>query len=139
MPTTAADGDDRLCVAVAVITDGRGRFLVARRPAQVEHAGKWEFPGGKLAVGETVLAALVRECDEELGIRVLDAEPLIRVRHDYPARRVLLDAWRVSRFTGEPRGREGQQVRWVAAAELGCLEFPEANRAIVAALSRPPS
>ena len=78
-------------------------------------------------------------CTAASGAIDLLIEPKARDLGGFSVRRVLLDAWRVSRFTGEPRGREGQQVRWVAAAELGCLEFPEANRAIVAALSRPPS
>ncbi len=135
MPTIARE--PRIHVAVGVVKDSRGRWLVARRPAHVHHGGKWEFPGGKIAPGETVPSALRREIKEEVGIDVIAAEPLICVRYDYPQRRVLLDAWRVTRFAGEPRGREGQVVRWVETDSLSRLEFPEGNRAIIAAAILP--
>ena len=66
-----------------------------------------------------------------------DARPLIKVRHDYPDKSVLLDVWRVNEFTGEPHGKEGQPVEWVSPRELPHRDFPAANRPIVTAARLP--
>jgi 8-oxo-dGTP diphosphatase len=124
-------------VAAAAIEDREGRILVARRPRHVHQGGLWEFPGGKLETGETVMDGLVRELDEELGIRVSDSEPLIRVHHDYGDRHVLLDVHRVSRFDGDPRGREGQPLRWLHPRDMRPDDFPAADRPIISALRLP--
>jgi len=84
-----------------------------------------------------VQTALARELHEELGIVVGAARPLIKVRHDYPDKQVLLDVWEVSSFTGEPHGAEGQPLAWVSAKELTNYEFPAANQPIVAAARLP--
>jgi 8-oxo-dGTP diphosphatase len=126
-----------LHVAVAVVRRGNGDVLIARRPDHVHQGGLWEFPGGKVEAGETVTVALDRELGEELGIRPLRAEPLIRVPHVYPDREVLLDVWRVNTFSGEPRSLEGQTVRWVRVNDLADYAFPAANLPIVAAASLP--
>ena len=97
----------------------------------------WEFPGGKVESGEPVQIALSRELDEELGIQVNGARPLIRISHHYPDKSVLLDVWWVDAFTGEAHGREGQPVRWVRPKQLNEYEFPAANRPIVTAAQLP--
>lgn len=126
-----------LLVAAAAIINEKGQVLIARRPAGVEQGGLWEFPGGKLAPYETGLQALKREIHEELGIEVVRARPLIRVRHHYPEKSVLLDVWKVLEFTGEPWGREGQPIRWVAMNELSGYSFPAANKPIMTAIQLP--
>lgn len=125
-------------VAVAVITNARGEVLIARRPDHVHQGGLWEFPGGKVEPGETVVHALNRELREELGITAERASPLIRVAHAYPDKSVLLDVWRVASIHGEPHGREGQPVRWVAPEWLLDIAFPAANAPIVTAVRLPP-
>ncbi|MED5611717.1 MULTISPECIES: Nudix family hydrolase [Pseudomonas] len=127
----------RIHVAAAVIRGADGRVLIARRPDDKHQGGLWEFPGGKVEEGEPVQAALARELEEELGIRVERARPLIRVAHDYPDKQVLLDVWEVSGFSGEPHGAEGQPLAWVALRELPDYEFPAANRPIVHAARLP--
>lgn len=127
----------QLHVAAGAIVNARGEVLLSLRPEHVHQGGLWEFPGGKVEAGESVRQALARELFEELGIRVAAARPLIRVPHDYPDKRVLLDVWAVTGFEGTPHGREGQPVEWVAVAALGERAFPEANRPIVAALQLP--
>ncbi len=127
----------RLHVAAAVIRGTDGRVLIARRPEHKHQGGLWEFPGGKVEAGEAVEVALARELHEELGIDVIASRPLIQVRHDYPDLAVLLDVHEVGAFTGEPHGREGQPLAWVAPRELPDYEFPEANRPIVAAARLP--
>ena len=127
----------RIHVAAAVIRGKDGQILIAKRCDDKHQGGLWEFPGGKVEAGETAQAALARELEEELGILVTTARPLIQVRHDYPDKHVLLDVWDVSAFTGEPHGAEGQPLAWVSARQLSEYEFPAANRPIVAAARLP--
>jgi len=124
-------------VAVAAIVNERAEVLVARRPQHAHQGGLWEFPGGKVEPGETAEQALAREIDEELGVQVTAARPLIRIEHRYPDKVVCLHVWRVDRWQGHPTGREGQPLRWVAAQALEPAQFPAANRAIIRALQLP--
>lgn len=126
-----------LHVAVGVIYGQDGRILIAQRPDHTHLGGFWEFPGGKLEAGESVEDALRRELQEELGIMAEPAGPLLRVRHAYPERTVLLDIWRVTCFSGTPAGLQGQAVRWVHPDSLPDYTFPEANRPIIAAARLP--
>jgi len=129
-------------VVVGLIGDSSGRWLVNRRPPGTPLAGAWEFPGGKRQPGEAALAALERELREELGIDVLEAEPLLTLEHDYPDKRVRLDVWHVRRYRGDITAREGQPLMWVSVAECRQLALLEADWPIVerlAALSRVPS
>lgn len=118
-------------VLVGLITDGAGRWLVNCRPAGAPLAGFWEFPGGKCEQAEDRFAALRRELDEELGIDVRHAEPLLTLEHDYPDKRVLLDVWRVIDYGGEVVARERQELRWVTADECTSLDLLEADWPIV--------
>ena len=128
---------ERIHVAAAVITNTRGEILISRRHASAHQGGLWEFPGGKLEHDEDVYEALVREIYEELGITITSAHPLIRIPHDYPDKKVLLDVWQVKRFSGDPHGREGQEWCWVSKDSLNDYSFPEANRPIVKAARLP--
>lgn len=124
-------------VAVGVIMDNDGKIFIAKRPLDVHQGGLWEFPGGKVDANETIQQALVRELREELAIEVLASEPLIQIRHHYPDKSVLLDVHKITRFTGEPCGNEGQPVQWVEPSELNNFEFPAANSPIIAAINLP--
>ena len=170
-----------------------------RRMRKSSQGGLWEFPGGKVEAGESARQALARELQEELGISVVSARPLIRIRHHYheslhggrsrhlapstdeqvsraqdalerPSRDVhgctsvarsrmleatdtsrtlrsrssmhgekivLLNVWRVDAFAGEPFGREGQPVEWVAIKDLIQRDYPAANWPIVNAVRLP--
>lgn len=121
----------RVWVAVGVIENERGEIFLAKRSAEQHQGDRWEFPGGKVETGEDLLAALDRELWEEIGIRVLDCSPFMELCHDYPDKSVLLDIWRVTRFEGEPYGKEGQECRWVPLAHLHDYYFPDANAPIV--------
>lgn len=127
----------RVHVAAAVIRGLDGRILIAQRASAQHQGGLWEFPGGKVEDGETVQTALARELQEELGITPTAARPLIKIRHDYPDKQVLLDVWEVSAFTGQPHGAEGQPLAWVSQRELADYEFPAANQPIIAAARLP--
>ena len=99
-------------VAVGVLIAADGRFLLTSRPAGKVWAGHWEFPGGKLEPGETVVEALRRELHEELGITIGAAAPWRTLVMDYPHARVALHFCRVFAWQGDFVMREAQQMAW---------------------------
>lgn len=124
-------------VIAGVIRDARGRILLARRTEGRDLAGLWEFPGGKVDPGETPEAALVRELDEELGIRAEVGAALINVPQIYPDKRLTLDVRHIRSWRGPARGREGQALAWVPPHKLASYAMPPADRPVVAALQQP--
>jgi 8-oxo-dGTP diphosphatase len=123
-------------VVAAVLRDRRGRILLARRTAGRDLAGAWEFPGGKVEPGETPDAALARELEEELGIRIGASAPLIRVPQAYPGKRIVLDVRVVAAYEGTPHGREKQALAWTPPVKLATYPMPPADRPVVAALTQ---
>ena len=101
-------------VAVGVLIDAGGRFLLTSRPPGKVYAGHWEFPGGKLEPGESVEQALRRELHEELGITIGRPEPWKVEQFDYPHALVRLHFCKVFDWQGEFEMREGQQMAWQA-------------------------
>ena len=127
----------RLAVVAGVIYDRhRQHILIAKRPAHLHQGGLWEFPGGKVADGEDARAALARELFEELAISVVECVQLRTVHHDYTDKAVALDVWEVTDFSGVPAGNEGQEIAWVAVADLSGYAFPAANREVLEYLAR---
>ena len=99
-------------VAVGVLIDAAGRFLLTSRPAGKVYAGHWEFPGGKLEPGESVEQALRRELHEELGICIGAVQPWKIELIDYPHARVRLHFCKVFAWQGELQMREAQAMSW---------------------------
>jgi 8-oxo-dGTP diphosphatase len=99
-------------VAVGVLIDAEGRFLLTSRPEGKVYAGYWEFPGGKLEAGETVEQALRRELHEEIGITIGAAHPLKIELVDYPHALVRLHFCKVYDWRGEFEMREQQSMAW---------------------------
>jgi len=133
---------ETLEVAVAVIEDGRGRLLVTRRERGAHLEGRWEFPGGKVKKGETHKAAVARECKEELGVDVTVGDLVIpRDTFKYPDRVVALSFFRCKLAPGSPKpeANEADELQWVERARLKELEWPDANKALIRALSAPPT
>jgi 8-oxo-dGTP diphosphatase len=124
-------------VVAGVITDARGRILLARRTEGRDLAGLWEFPGGKREPGETAEAALARELHEELGIEVDLGAPLIVVPQRYPHKRLRLDVRRIVAWRGSVKGHEGQALAWVPPHRLDSYAMPPADIPVVAALQQP--
>lgn len=124
-------------VAVGVIVGSDGAILIAKRPDKTHQGGLWEFPGGKVESGESLFEALQRELKEELAIDITATTPLIKIRHDYGDKIVLLDVHKVNHFSGDPKGNEGQPVAWVLPENLHDYEFPAANRPIITAINLP--
>jgi 8-oxo-dGTP diphosphatase len=118
-----------LLVAAAALIDGEGRVLLAQRPEGKALAGLWEFPGGKLEVGEAPEAALARELHEELGImaRPGDFHPCAFASHAGDGFHLLMPLWTLRRWTGEPVAQEGQTLAWVAPENLGARPMPPAD------------
>ncbi|WP_250473106.1 NUDIX domain-containing protein [Caballeronia sp. GAFFF1] len=118
----APDGRKVTEVAVGVMVQPGGRYLLAQRPEGKPYEGYWEFPGGKLEPGESVEAALGRELHEELGIDVTACALWRTLEHDYPHAYVRLFFCKVMEWTGTPRGREGQAIAWqTLPVEVGPL------------------
>ena len=118
-------------VAVGILIDDAGRVLVTRRAPEAHQGGLWEFPGGKVEENETILAALARELQEELGVLVEATEALMVLDHDYGDKQVRLDVHCVTRWSGEPQGLEGQPLAWQRPEQLRDWAFPAANRPIL--------
>lgn len=121
-----------LVVACALI-DADGRILLAQRPEGKALAGLWEFPGGKLEVGERPEDALIRELDEELGITVKHAclAPLTFASHAYDDFHLLMPLYVCRRWTGEVAGREGQAIAWVRPGKLRDYPMPPADEPLI--------
>jgi 8-oxo-dGTP diphosphatase len=125
-----------ILVVAAALYDARGRVLIAQRPPGKHMAGRWEFPGGKVAPGEQEQPALARELREELGVEIIAAAPLMRLRHAYADRDVELSLWVVERYGGAPLPLDGQRLKWVPPAQLPAEDLLEADRPFVAALAQ---
>ena len=125
-------------VAAAVILRPEGQVLLAQRPMGKAYAGYWEFPGGKLEVGETPRAALARELTEELGLAVRRAAPWIVQRYRYPHAHVELHFFRVFEWDGDPIGHDGQALVWQTLGRFDVEPVLPANTFVLRALMLPP-
>jgi 8-oxo-dGTP diphosphatase len=122
-----------LLVAACALIDADGRVLLARRPEGKTMAGLWEFPGGKLALGETPEAALIRELKEELGIDVSAAclAPFAFASHEYERVHLLMPLYVCRRWKGTPKPRENQTLAWVRPQKLADYPMPPADKPLI--------
>ncbi len=127
---------NHLEVAAGILCDARGRILIAERLGDGPFHGLWEFPGGKIAPGETSPEALSRELAEELGIEITACSSFMNLRHEYDDRVVTIEFFIVSDWNSNPVGREGQELRWVPAEALDAAELLPADMPVVAALQQ---
>ena len=105
-------------VAVGILMKPNGDVLMGQRPEGKPYAGYWEFPGGKVETGESVIDALKREFAEEIGVDILSAEPWCGVEHVYPHAHVRLHFYISREWQGEPQGLEGQKLAWQGSFEV---------------------
>jgi 8-oxo-dGTP diphosphatase len=122
-------------VVAAVVERDDDRLLLARRLPGAHLGGVWEFPGGGVEEGETPEEALAREFVEELGVRITVGAPITFAFHRDERRDVLLLFHGADIASGEPRGLQGQEVRWFARAELAGLATPPADAALLRRLA----
>jgi len=114
---------------VAAILEQDGRILIGQRMPEQSHPLKWEFPGGKVEVGETPGQALVRELEEELGILTQEFSEIMRYQFAYPGKNPIeLIFFRVAEHAGEIRNRIFHDLRWEPREKLGEFDFVEGDR-----------
>lgn len=126
-------GTPLIIVGAAIVVDGK--VLGCERAEPPEAAGKWEFPGGKVEPGESDHDALVRECEEELGVIIKVGD---RVGGDVPLAhgRAVLRVWRAELVSGEPQAIEHRSLRWLGPDEVDSVPWLPADAPIVAELAR---
>jgi 8-oxo-dGTP diphosphatase len=124
---------NEVSVSVGLVLQSN-KVLVAKRHHHQHQGGLWEFPGGKIEIGEAPIDALKRELKEEVNINIHSAQQVLNIKHDYSDKSVELIIFQVTEFSGEVRHCEGQEIRWVDMQELPTIEVPEANKAIVSML-----
>lgn len=120
-------------VGAAIVVDGRVLGCERAEPSDV--AGRWEFPGGKVDPGEDELDALVRECEEELGVTIAVGD---RIGADIPVAHgwAILRVWQASLVKGEPQALEHASLRWLTVDELDSVPWLPADAPIVAELAK---
>ena len=125
-----------LYVVAAALVDADGRILVQQRPEGTPMAGLWEFPGGKLEVGETPEAALIRELREELGIEVEQAclAPACFASEPLGSKHLLLLLYVCRKWKGTPTAHHASAMQWVRPVELHGLEMPPADKPLIGLL-----
>lgn len=123
-----------LLVAACALIDVDGRVLICRRPQGKSLAGLWEFPGGKVEPGETPEECLIRELQEELGIKVAQAclAPFVFASHAYADFNLLMPLYLCRRWEGQVQALEHDALAWVEPVRLGDYEMPPADAPLVA-------
>lgn len=123
-------------VAAGILLDASERVLIAERRGDGPFHGLWEFPGGKIAPGESAHDALARELAEELGIEITASSSFMNLRHEYDDRIVTIEFFIVEAWNRDPEGCEGQALRWVSRDRLDAAELLPADMPVVAALQQ---
>lgn len=123
-----------LNVVVGILFNKNNHVLIALRPPHVVQPGVWEFPGGKVEENESLENALIREYQEEIGITVLRAEFFLEIKKNLPDKQLILHTFKILEFSGEPKGCENQEIRFVPVNTLKNYTFPDANSEIIKVL-----
>ena len=118
-------------VAGIIFNQDKSQVFITKRPDDKHKGGFWEFPGGKVEVGETIEQAMARELDEEIGINVIEQSLFEHLEFDYSDKSLKFDFILVTGFEQQPYGKEGQQGEWVNLKSLSQYTFPEANEPIL--------
>ncbi|TEW51329.1 8-oxo-dGTP diphosphatase MutT [Psychromonas algicola] len=122
-------------ISIAIVKNEQQQFLITRRQKGQHLAGKWEFPGGKVEGEESLEVAMIRELKEEVGLTAIEYTLFDSLKFQYDQLALSLNFFLVNNFTGEAKGLEGQELKWVSLAELDNYEFPKANISVIKKLS----
>jgi 8-oxo-dGTP diphosphatase len=112
---------------VAALIWENDKFMICQRPAHKARGLLWEFVGGKVEAGETKEAALIRECQEELGVTLSVGDVFMEVVHEYPDITVRLTLFNAVIAEGEPQKLEHNDIRWITPAEIPQYDFCPAD------------
>jgi len=125
-----------ILVAAVALLNEEGKVLLAKRPPGRPLAGLWEFPGGKVDLGEDPETALIRELMEELGIEIARADlvPLTFASHAYPEFHLLMPLYLCKRWEGDIAAQENQELLWVKPDELRLYDMPPADERLKTSL-----
>jgi 8-oxo-dGTP diphosphatase len=118
-------------VVVGVVRDKEDKVFIAKRPLHTTYPCYWEFPGGKIEVGETHEEALARELHEEIGIILKASTFLCEAIHSDTERTLHLFFYEVMEFEGMAHGAESQETAWVSIESLSDYTFPPANKPVL--------
>ena len=121
---------------VAALIWEKDRFMICQRPAHKARGLLWEFVGGKVEAGETKEEALVRECREELGVRISVGDLFMDVTHEYPDVTVHLTLFNATVAEGIPQKLEHNDIRWITPAEIPDYDFCPADVEILTEITR---
>ncbi len=105
--------------------------MVCQRPTHKARGLLWEFVGGKVEAGESREEALIRECREELGVKICVEDVFMDVLHEYPDITIHLTVFRASIVSGEPQLLEHADIRYILPTEVDSLPFCPADEAIL--------
>ena len=122
-----------ILVSAVALIDKDGRILIAKRPDGKSMAGLWEFPGGKVELGETPEQALVRELSEELGIKTWNSclAPMTFASHAYEDFHLLMPLFVCRKWEGIVIPKEEQELKWVYSNELKTYPMPPADKPLI--------
>jgi len=120
----------------AAIIEKRGHYLIALRPHGDKHGGMWEFPGGKVELGETPEACLKREIQEELGIDIEVQNRVLTSCYSDDTTSIELSTYKVNHISGEPQAREHAALRWIAPPHFDEIEWSPADLPVVDVLRK---
>ncbi len=118
-------------IGVAVIKNQQGKILIDRRKQSGEMGGLWEFPGGKIELGETVEECIQREVKEELDIEIAVGDRLTTITHTYKTFNVTLYVHDCQYLSGQAKTLECEEIQWVKPAQMNQYRFPSANIQII--------
>lgn len=123
-------------VSTVALVDINSKILIAKRPANKEYAGFWEFPGGKIKKGETLEEALKRELNEEIGIDISKSclAPCTFSSYNYQNFNLLITLFICRKWEGIPFSRENQELKWITKQDFSKYRMPPANKILLTTL-----